>query len=383
MEPEVLLRQVSCLREDLSAMVPAVSERLAGILAADDPADYESVILTGDGDSHHAGLATALAYETFAGLTCDAISALELLEYATGRVERAGPGRTLVIAASASGATERVVQVLERASKLGARTLAITATPGSPVTRVADDHVAFALPGNERSPGMRTYQVSVTTMLLAAIRLGEVRARLDPAAADRLRAELSASADAIADTAGMLSAPCQDIAEKIAPASVVVAVGSGPSRGSASFAAAKLVEAAGCFAIGQDAEEWCHVERFAAPRDMPMLVFAPAGRAQWCANAAGVRASTLGRRVVAVTPADNTELVQAGWRHLPMPATLREEFSPLVYGVVGGVLAAHLARARGWIPFQGGAPAPVEQSVTQPIRDVSSSGRNGDHSSPS
>ncbi|MER7460021.1 SIS domain-containing protein [Micromonospora sp. NPDC126480] len=355
MEPEVLLRQVSRLPEDLTAVVPAIAERLAGMIPAGEGADYASVILTGDGDSYHAGLATALAFESIAGSTCDAISALEMLEYAAERVERAGPGRTLVIAASASGATERVVQVLERAKRLGARTLAVTVTPGSPVTQVADDHVAIPLPGSEPSPGMRTYQVSVTTMLLAAIRLAEARGRLDAGAADRLRGELVASADVIADTVERLDAPCRDIAHEIGSAPVVVIVGSGPSRGSATFGAAKLVEAAGCFAVGQDAEEWCHVERFAAPVDMPILVYAPTGRAQWCATAMGVKASSLGRRVVAVTPPGNTELVRAGWRHLPMPGTMREEFSPLVYSVVGGLLAAHLAKARGWIPFQGGA----------------------------
>ena len=61
---------------------------------------------------------------------------------------------------------------------------------------------------------------------------------------------------------------------------VLVMTGSGPSYGTALFAAAKMTETAGVFAAGQDLEEWCHVERLAYPDAMPVFVIAPPGRSR-------------------------------------------------------------------------------------------------------
>ena len=69
-----------------------------------------------------------------------------------------------------------------------------------------------------------------------------------------------------------------DLAEVIADAPVMIMVGSGPSYGTALFSAAKIIEASGVFAVGQDLEEWSHVERYAYPDDMPIFVIAPPGR---------------------------------------------------------------------------------------------------------
>jgi len=64
----------------------------------------------------------------------------------------------------------------------------------------------------------------------------------------------------------------------------MVMVGSGPSYGTALFSAAKMIEAAGIFVLGQDVEEWWHVERFAYPIAMPVFVIAPPGRSYWRAG---------------------------------------------------------------------------------------------------
>jgi len=54
----------------------------------------------------------------------------------------------------------------------------------------------------------------------------------------------------------------------IAETPTMVMVGSGPSYAPPS-SARRGSRAAGIFALGQDLEEWWHVERFAYPVDMP------------------------------------------------------------------------------------------------------------------
>ena len=170
------------------------------------------------------------------------------------------------------------------------------------MARTADRAIVVELPQKERSPGIRTYQASLLGLLLVAIQLGEMQARQSQPEADALRQELVALADVVDATNAAVKEPCQEVAEAVATAPTLVMLGSGPSYGTALFSAAKMVEAAGIFAMGQDLEEWWHVERFAYPVDMPVFVLAPPGRSHWRAGEVAATARGLGRRVIAVAP---------------------------------------------------------------------------------
>jgi glutamine---fructose-6-phosphate transaminase (isomerizing) len=262
------------------------------------------------------------------------------------------PERTLLVGTSSSGATERVVHAIERARQHGAVTVALTNTPGSPVTTVAERSIILSLPNNERSAGIRTYQASLSGMLLIAIWLAQLRGLVAQSQAQALRAELAGASSGVAATASSVAASCAALADAIAGTPALMVIGSGPSYGTALFAAAKVVEGAGVFAAGQDLEEWYHVERFAHPLDMPVFVIAPPGRSRWRALEVAERATSLGRRVVAVASAQDTQIAALAWRTLPVQGRAREEFSPLLYHIFASLMAAPLARQLGRKPFQ-------------------------------
>ena len=142
----------------------------------------------------------------------------------------------------------------------------------------------------------------------------------------------------------------------IAASPIGVMLGSGPSYGTALYSAAKLVEAAGVFVLGQDLEEWWHVERFAYPLDMPVFVIAPPGRSHWRAQSVAALARGLGRRVIAVTHTDDTEVTRHAHMVLPVQGEVREEFSPLLYHLFASYVAAHVAERLGRCPFQSDRP---------------------------
>ena len=98
----------------------------------------------------------------------------------------------------------------------------------------------------------------VLGMLLVAIQLGEMRNTFREEEANVLRQELVALADVVAATTDAIKGQCREVADMIAETPTMVMVGSGPSYGTALFSAAKVVEAAGILAIGQDLEEWWH-----------------------------------------------------------------------------------------------------------------------------
>jgi glutamine---fructose-6-phosphate transaminase (isomerizing) len=178
---------------------------------------------------------------------------------------------------------------------------------------VADRSLVVDLPNPERSPGTRTYQASLLGMLLIAIRLAETRT---PAcSADRLRQEITGLADAIEATARAIRDRCRQVAAQIATAPVVTVVGSGPGYGTALFAAAKIIEASGVYASGQDLEEWSHV----------------------------------------------------GHAVLPVHGTIREEFSPLLYHLFADYTACYLAQHLTIVdhlrPRPSQCPPPLHPSV--------------------
>ncbi|GLZ15417.1 glucosamine-6-phosphate deaminase [Actinomadura sp. NBRC 104425] len=344
MEAEVMVRQVEALAEDIRASAGRFGERACGLLDPAQWAQVERVFLTGDGDSYHAACAAEMAFESIGGVACEPLSAMRFAHYAAEWMRPAAPGRVLVVAISASGGTQRVIEALHAARRYGALTVAVTGTPGSPVTQVADRTLLVDLPDGEPSPGIRTYQASLLGLLSIAPRLGR-----DAGVAHEEPAVLADQVDATAKT---LKEECRRVAGLVADAPAMVMLGSGPSYGTALFAAAKMVEGASVFAVGQDLEEWSHVERFAYPDDMPVFVIAPPGRSHDLAAGVAARARGLGRRVIAVTGRGDTAVARHALAALPVHGQVREEFSPLLYHLFAGYVACFVAQRLGRLPFQ-------------------------------
>lgn len=364
LKPEVMFGQVAGLADDVRQLTRPFEQQVRAVLTPSEWQAVKKIYLTGDGDSYHASCAAEMAFQVIADVACEPLSAQRFLDYGAAWMRPAAPPQTLVIATSASGGTERVVQAIERAKEYGALTVALTGTPNSAVTQAADRSVVVELPHKERSPGIRTYQASLVGMLLVAMQLGERQGRHAQEETDRLRQELIALADVVDATTNAIQAGCREVAELIAASPIVVMLGSGPSYGTALYSAAKLVEAAGVFTMGQDLEEWWHVERFAYPVDMPVFVIAPPGRSHWRAESVAATARGLGRRVIAVTHENDTEVTRHAHMVLPVQGEVREEFSPLLYHLFASYVAAHVAERLGRCPFQSDRPE-LLQSVNE------------------
>jgi len=364
LKPEVMIEQVEGLAGDLRALTHPFAQQVRTVLTPSEWRAVNKVYLTGDGDSYHASCAAEMAFAAIADIACAPMSAQRFLDYGTAWMRQSAPHQTLVIATSASGGTKRVVQAIERAKEHGALTIALTGTPDSAVTQVADRTIVVELPQKQRSPGIRTYQASLMGMLLVAIQLGEMLSTYHQEEANGLRQELALLADIVDATTDAIKGQCREVADMIADTPTMVMVGSGPSYGTALFSAAKVVEAAGIFATGQDLEEWWHVERFAYPIDMPMFVIAPPGRSYWRAGDLAATARALGRRVIAVTHENDTEVARHAHTVLPVHGEVREEFSPLLYHLFAGYVASYVATRLGRALFQTDRPE-LLQSVNE------------------
>lgn len=356
MDVEVMLRQVRALGDDVRRSVPDLDERVAALLARPKLRDATTLRAVGCGDSLNAAIAARMAFGAEPGSDYAAVSGFEYSAYMD--VEPV-PASEMVLAVSASGGTPTVLDALRAAAARRAVTLAIVGREGSVISAAAQYSLAVSLPDGEPSPGIRTFTASLLALLVFAGHRAASRSADGPRAiaggVTALRSEPAEVAAAIDATNAQLDQCAAPVLDAIANAPAIVIAGSGPSYGTARHAAAKLVEGAGVLAVAQDLEEWRHIERFAAPADLPLIVIAPPGRsARHAADVAGFAAS-LGRRVIVVAPEDSPI---ARDRHplLPVIGAVPEELSPLVYQLFAPHLAFHWARRLGRRPFHEGEP---------------------------
>ncbi len=360
-DPAVLVAQVVDLPQMAREIVVPLTSAVAGFLR-DTTRSYSRVLVVGDGDSYIAGHAVELAFRRIAGMSFEAVSAQKFLDYTVDWIHQSDAVSTLVVGVSASGSTERVSQALSRARDRGLSTLALAGKPGL-VSDAAEQVILIELPEGLRSPGVRTFHGSCLTLYLLAIEFGERAGRHDRAASQALRAELLSASEATSEALSLVRDHLPSLAEWVSRSPVIAMLGSGPSFGTALYAAAKILEASGVMAVAQDLEEWHHVERFAYPLDMPVFVISPAGRTSRRATELAGESVQLGRRTVLLAPAA-AELPNASpLLHLPAPAGIREEFTPLVFHVALTALAAALAVRLGRSPFQADVLTRGEDAV--------------------
>ncbi len=355
MEPSVMIGQVNDLPNLMREQLKTFDWGDDGIRRALTPLEILSanrVYVAGSGDSYHAALAAEFAFESIGHTPCEPSNGMTFATYIADTMPTPFPNDPLVIGISASGGSSRTVQVLQAGRDNNANTLALTGTPGSPVTQVAANNAVVSIPDRGPSPGIRSYQASLLGLLLLAIRFGEIKGHYHQEEANKMRADMGALADPIQATIDNSGEVATQLAEAWKDSPMQMYLGSGPSYGTAMFSAAKVVEAAGVFAVAQDLEEWAHVERFCYPNDMPIYIVAPPGRSHWRAVEVAQSAKSLGHRLAAVIHEDDNEIAPLADFVFPVPGDIPEAFSPLVYHVPSNLFAAALADALGRKAFQ-------------------------------
>ena len=310
------------------------------------------IFVAGCGDSHHASIGTELAFEALTGLPVEPMTALQFARYAAGYLPKTGPKTNLVIGLSVSGAVSRTKEALRLAREAGATTVALTATPGSVVANAAElifmaTTAPFPDPPGVHTPGVRSYLASQLGLLYVAVRIGEVRGHLSTAAADAVRKEILALADAAEKTMAACDKPARQLTEEWKDAQEFVFVGGGPNFATAIFSAAKVLEASGDPALGQETEEWAHLQYFAKTANTPTFIITAGDRDLSRAVEVAVAAKAIGRRVVAVCPQSAAGVRESAARVLPLADGVREMFSPLIASIPGELFAAHRADVIG------------------------------------
>jgi glucosamine--fructose-6-phosphate aminotransferase (isomerizing) len=152
-----------------------------------DLARFRRIVIVACGTAYHAGLVGRLAIEHWADVACEADVASEW-RYRDPRVDE----HTLVIGISQSGETADTLGALGLARDRGARTLAITNSPGSQITREVDA-VLYTHAGIEMGvAATKTFTAQLAVLYLLALRIAQLRGALDKSELSALMEEVRA-----------------------------------------------------------------------------------------------------------------------------------------------------------------------------------------------
>lgn len=331
----------------IDELVTAVRQTLTPCLSQ----QIMRVFLTGCGDSHHAPLNAELAFEQFAGLPCEPMTAMQFARYAVGYLPETGRGSNLVLAVSVSGAVSRTVEAMVLARQAGAVAVALTGNPNGQLGQAAEFVLETAVPPlptelqEEIVPGTRSYVASQLALYLCAIQLGEHRGHLTKVKANKLRRELAHTAEQMAQTIALSDKVTRQAAEAWHDADQFVFCGSGPNYGTALFTAAKVLEASGDTAVAQDTEEWAHLQYFGRQIDTPTIFIGAGGWDESRALELVTAAKAIGRRVAVIAPRGSALATHPGIDFLWETAVpTRECFSPLLTCLPGTLFAAYRAQ---------------------------------------
>lgn len=327
-----------------------------------------AIVLTGCGDSFCAAECGAWALRLVArdlGGWSGAVTAVRPLELGRYRSDILD-ARTWVIAISASGRTQRVLEAVGAARAAGARVLAVTDDPGSPLAMEAGhvlrlhasppealqsadyaDPAAGSYVGYHHDvPQTKTFTASVFIMLqLSGMLLGDGgsawRRGLEdlPAVSSRILQDVQVDASSAA--------------ELLVDAPLVVFVGSGPARPHARYGAFKMYEFARV-GLWQEMEEYCHTQYFITGENTPVIFLTIDELSRERAGeVAPVLTQTLGARCILISSAGSAP----GFAHtIPLELEGPGHFHPLLLNLALQRLVHALARHAGLSTstFRGG-----------------------------
>ncbi len=229
------------------------------------------VVVTGNGDSYAASLATKeIGSRMFLGADYQVLRCIDVSRHHVFSPEH--PEQTLVVVISVSGGGSRVIEAMKRAAAKGCTTLAITGNPESGLAKEAGHILQIEIPkvtGFSPVFQTRTYVAAVCTTLLMALHAGQIRGTITAGRADEIRKE----------AIGYVSAVCNDnILTQVDNQMFELAktwrnhlgfgfVGGGSDFATAYFATAKFFELCGSLNCLNDSEDWCHIDYFQTKRD--------------------------------------------------------------------------------------------------------------------
>jgi len=311
------------------------------------------VLMGGSGDSWFAALSVAPAWQRWTGLITEARTAIELARY---EITRLAP-HDLVVSISNSGSSSRARETVLLAKDRGIPTLGVTGSLTGPLAKQADLLVHRPIGEQLDLPAhysrclinFAEYLAVLYALYRLGLALGVQRGRISAAERDTQLARIEQAIASQGAIAERIEPAIARLSAELADIDTVWSIGAGPSRGTAQYSAAKFHEQMPINGIGQDLEEWAHLEYFLTLKwgaRAVVLVIAPPGNSFDRAQEMVTGIHNAGGRAIVVSSAPASAFPEA---HLTLKLDdgLDEWLSPLTYHLPAQLLVLHMAARAG------------------------------------
>jgi glutamine---fructose-6-phosphate transaminase (isomerizing) len=318
----------------------------------------QRIVIVACGTSYHAGLIAKYAFELWARIPVEVITAAEF-RYCNPIL---GP-ETLCVAVTQSGETADTLVGIRQAREQGAPVIAITNIVASAITRLADA-VLYLQAGPEICVvATKTFVTSVTVLYMLGLYLGQQYGKLTEEEIRLILVALERIPDQVQQILDKAASPddiIAPLAKRMSHASSMMFIGRGVGYPTALEGALKLKEISYIHAEGLPAGELKHGSIALLDPDTPLIAVATASHVyeKVVSNIQEVRARDA--RVVAVATEGDVGIRQHADDVLYVPETL-EVLSPLLAIIPLQLFAYHAAVARGCNVDQ---PRNLAKSVT-------------------
>lgn len=360
-------RQVESLPELIEQQCEDLEPKTRTVLSFQEIFNIQRIVLTGCGDSLAAAMATKHAFEMLTGIPVEVVTAIELGRLYCKKHLGIDCRNPLVIAVSNSGTGARVAEAVERARKHGCFILGVTGNEESPLGKHSDKILKLDIPFFEEVPGTRSYMVSVMSLLLLAVRFGEVRLQYTMDQAMAYRADIKNQGQALKKLLPQMEETCAAVAENWKDFRCYDFVGAGFDYATAWFGHAKILEATGKFAMHINTEEWFHLNFFVRnAREMGTVVVANTTNPCHSRSKEMVKyANELHRPLVIITDGDGGDFNHEEATYIKVPKPDYPITMPITHFAPVCLIAAYIAEIIGekygrgsegdWAFCEGGA----------------------------
>ena len=307
------------------------------------------------GSAYYAALVGAAALQTWTGLPARATVGSEF---------RYGPPpldeRTLVIAVTQSGETADTIAPTRLARQRGCPIVAVTNTVGSAITREADA-VLFLQAGPEVAvAASKTFVTQVTTLVILAAAIAQVRGSLAEDRALPLGLALRALPTAAARALDEATAKVPDLVPRYVNSNGFMFIGRGSGYPAALEGALKLKEVSYVHAEGYAAGELKHGPISLLDAECPLVAVATRSSVYDKVVSNIMEGRARDARVIAVATEGDVQIERFADDVLFVPDT-HETLSPILAIIPLQLFAYHMAVARGTDVDQ---PRNLAKSVT-------------------
>ena len=245
---------------------------------------------------------------------------------------------SLAIGISQSGQATDVVKTLEMAKEAGALTACITNVADSPLTKTSDFSLLCSAGVEKAVAATKSYTTSLALIALIAGIWTDSPELLD--GLNKLPAQLTETLK--------LSSLIETTVERYRYMEECAVLARGLNQATALETALKMTETSYLVAKPYSGAEFQHGPIAMVSEGFPCLMFAPEGKAFSTLLELAVKLKD--RKSELLVIAKSPEILTLGTKNIPIPVTIDEKISPILYILPGQMFAYHLAKSKGKDP---------------------------------